>query len=291
MMRRHLFSLVALIWLLAGCAELGVRIPGMTPEQSDLITKGVSAAAKAARPISESEEYYVGRAVAARLIGTYPLLKSRELTDYVNAVGQTVALHSDMPNTYGGYHFAILDSDEVNAFACPGGIIFLTMGMLNAVQSEDELAAVLAHEVAHVNHRDGISAITKARWTEAVAIIGTEAAKAYGPRELAQLVNIFEGSIDDVFKTLVVNGYGRSQEHDADRTALDYLARAGYDPRALHAFVNRIMEKGQVTGGLLKTHPATSARVGRIRDALPETAGAPDLVRLRAKRFSAAVRH
>jgi len=290
MMGRQRFSLVAILLLLAGCAELGVRIPGMTPEQSDLITKGVSAAAKAARPISESEEYYVGRAVAARLIGTYPLLKSRELTDYVNAVGQTVALHSDMPDTYGGYHFAILESDEVNAFACPGGIIFLTRGMLNAVQNEDELAAVLAHEVAHVNHRDGISAITKARWTEAVAIIGTEAAKAYGPRELAQLVNIFEGSIDDVFKTLVVNGYGRSQEHEADRTALDYLARAGYDPRALHTFVNRIMEKGQVTGGLLKTHPATSARLDRIRDALPETGGNPELVRFRARRFSAAVR-
>lgn len=290
MMRRHLLALVAILCIFAGCAELGVRIPGMTPEQSDMITKSVSAAARAARPISESEEYYVGRAVAARLIGTYPLLKSRELTDYVNAVGQTVALHSDMPNTYGGYHFAILESDEVNAFACPGGIIFLTRGMMNAVQNEDELAAVLAHEVAHVNHRDGISAITKARWTEAVAILGTEAAKAYGPRELAQLVNIFEGSIDDVFKTLVVNGYGRSQEYDADRTALDYLARAGYDPRALHAFVNRIMERGKGTGGLLKTHPATSARLERITAALPEMAVDTEIVRLRANRFSAAVK-
>ncbi|MBI1921586.1 MAG: M48 family metalloprotease [Geobacter sp.] len=290
MIRRLLFSSAAILCLLAGCADLGVRIPGMTPEQSDMITKSVSAAAKAARPVSESEEYYVGRAVAARLIGTYPLLKSRELTDYVNAVGQTVALYSDMPNTYGGYHFAILDSDEVNAFACPGGIIFITRGMLNAVQNEDELAAVLAHEVAHVNHRDGISAITKARWTEAVTIIGTEAAKAYGPRELAQLVSIFEGSIDDVFKTLVVNGYGRSQEHAADRTALDFLARAGYDPRALHNFVNRIMEEGKETGGLLKTHPATSARVEQIREALPEAAIDPTLVQRRSKRFSAAVR-
>lgn len=290
MIRLRQISGIAGLSLLAGCADLRVSIPGVPQEQVDLITKGVGAAAKAARPISDEEEYYVGRAVAARILASYPLARGQELADYVNAVGQTVALHSQRPQTYGGYHFAVVEGDEVNAFACPGGTIFVTRGMLRSVRSEDELAAVLAHEVAHVNHRHGISAITKARWTEALAIIGTEAAKAYGSRELAQLVTIFEGSIDDVFKTLVVTGYGKSQEYDADETALLYLARAGYDPQALHAFIRRQLESGKETGGLLKSHPASSARVEKIRDAMPGGEADQGLIEARTRRFNAMLR-
>ena len=254
------------------------------------IKSTADATQKAAREISDEEEYYVGRAVAARIISSYPLSADKGLTVYINKVGQAVALHSEKPYTYGGYHFALLDSDEVNAFACPGGTIFITKGMLRTVRNEDELAAVLAHEIAHVNHRDGIAAIKKSRWTEAVTIIGTSAAREYGPGDLSQLVSIFEGAIDDVVKTLVVKGYGRDQEYAADKTALTYLDKTAYDPSALKVFLDRLAAEGRGSGGIFKTHPGTSERVDNVKAVLPEKAADIQLVQKRATRFNSQTR-
>lgn len=260
-------------------------------EHMDMITTTVTAAAMASRPISDEEEYYVGRSVAARILSTYPMHRNKKLTDYINAVGQTVAMHSDKPFTYNGYHFAILDSLEINAFASPGGTIFITMGMLRSLRNEDELAAVLAHEVAHINHRDGISAIKKARWTEALTVIGSAAAKGYASQDLAKLVTLFEGSIDDVFKTLVVNGYGQVQELGADKTALMFLDRAGYDPLALRDFIARLITQGKSSeGGLLKTHPATTDRLDNVIKNMPSWKTDNFLVKKRTARFTASIK-
>lgn len=261
------------------------------PVSIDTITTAASATAKAVRPISDEEEYYVGRAVAAKILSTYSLVNDQKLIEYVNLIGQTAALHSEKPNTYGGYHFAVLNSDEINAFACPGGTIFITKGMVKAVKNEDELAAVLAHEVAHINHRDGISSIKQARWTEAATIIGTKAAAAYGPKELSQLVTLFEGSIDDVFKTLVVNGYGQSQELSADKTALTYMSKAGYNPQALKDFLERLSKQGKSSsGGILKTHPGTEERIGNVKSNMPSEKTDPSLMVARNKRFKDTVK-
>jgi predicted Zn-dependent protease len=279
---KKLISVTSAVILLSGCNLQDIRT-----EHFDMLVKSVSAVSVAARPISDSEEYYVGRAVAARIFGEYPLLNNQALTGYVNMVGQAVALNSEKPDTYGGYHFAILDSAEVNAFACPGGTILITRGMLRTVRNEDELAAVLAHEVAHINHRDGIAAISKSRWTEALTIIGSEAAKTYGSKDVAQLATIFEGSVDDVFKTLVVNGYGRSQEYEADRTALRYLAATGYEPKALEDFLVRLASSENGSGGgILKTHPACFDRLENVRSHMPVGNGNQAAKKERDDRFA-----
>jgi len=265
----------------------GVLPPGVNSEHVTMATKSVSAVASASRPISDSEEYYIGRAVAARILSTYPIYRDKRLTEYVNMVGQTVALNSERPSTYAGYHFALLDSTEINAFACPGGTILITRGMVQAVRSEDELAAVLAHEVAHINHKDGIAAISSSRWTEALTVIGTQAAKTYGPRDVARLAGIFEGSIDDVFKTLVVNGYGQSQESGADQSSLQYLVKTGYDPRALESFLERLSKTGKgSSGGILKTHPGTDDRLDTVRSGMPGGNADPSMEKIRTERFA-----
>lgn len=266
MTSKLLFILLAAFLLLPAC-----RLENITADQIGMISRSVTSTVKAARPISEEEEYYVGRAVAAKILSSQPLVHNKKLTDYVNLVGQSVALHSEKPFTHGGYHFAVLESSEMNAFACPGGLIFITRGMLNAVRNEDELAAVLAHEVGHINHRDGIGAISQSRWTEALTVIGSEAARNYGSQDVAKLVGLFEGSIDDVFKTLVVNGYGRSQEYAADLASLKYLDAAGYDPNALKIFLDRLMAQAKgPEGGIMKTHPATSDRVDNVKANMPD---------------------
>lgn len=280
------FVLLAALFLLT----TGFSLKDLTPERIDAITSTVKSIGKATREISDDEEYYIGRAVAARLASTYPLYRNARLTDYLNQVGQTIALHTEKPTTFGGYHFALLDSPEINAFACPGGIVLITRGMLSSLKNEDELAAVLAHEIAHVIHRDGIAAISSSRWSEALLVIGSNAAREFGPKDTAKLVSLFEGSIDDVVKTLVVNGYGRDQEKAADASALGYLAAAGYDPKGLTGYLKRLEQAGRGSkGGILTTHPGTDERLENVADvSVPEvdTAGLPR----RSKRFADAVR-
>jgi predicted Zn-dependent protease len=265
-------------FLVGGCTAMSVQ------PLASIAYKGASKAAVASRPISDSEEYYVGRAVAARILTRYKLDRNPKLTQYVNEVGDTVARKSTRPNPYRGYHFAVLDTPEINAFACPGGIIFITKGLIRTCQNEDQLAAVLAHEVGHVAHKDGINSISKARWTQVWTAMGAEAARQYGGAA-GSLVSLFEGSIDDVFKTIVVNGYSRQAEYAADAAGVQELRRAGYDPHAMVAILAIMEAKGKgKTSGIFKTHPATAERLARVKAEV----GPPVLVagkKLRTERF------
>ncbi|MDD3846663.1 MAG: M48 family metalloprotease [Syntrophorhabdaceae bacterium] len=291
MMRKYLTLLCAILFL-AALASCDTSSFGNISQHIGTAMTVVDATSKAARPISDEEEYYVGRAVAAKILGSYQLSTNAQLTRYVNLVGKTVALNSGKPFTYGGYHFAILETNEINAFAAPGGTIFITSGMIRTTAGEDELAAVLAHEAAHINKRDGISAIKSARWTQAITVIGTTAARNYTSGEISQLVSLFEGSIDDVFKTLVVNGYSRSQEYAADEAALQTLAKSGYDPGALLSFLKRLGQRsGSSGGGITQTHPGTADRIENISGKMPSTAQIhPRAIEARSARFSAALR-
>ena len=110
-----------------------------------------STACRSAPKLNESQEYFMGRAVAALAIEKSQLYTSdAALERYVSLVGHSVAFESDRPETYKGYTFGVLDADEPNAFCAPSGFIFVTKGLLKQMKSEDELAGVLAHEIAHV---------------------------------------------------------------------------------------------------------------------------------------------
>jgi predicted Zn-dependent protease len=273
-----LLSAAAALFL-GGCAGIDVT------SVATIAAKGVPKAAQASRAIDDSEEYYVGRAVGARILAQQSLRQDPELNRYVNEVGQTVARKSTRPQTFKGYHFAVLDTSEPNAFACPGGLVFITRGLLQTCENEDELAAALAHEVAHVANKDGINSISQARWTEVLTAMGTEAARQYAGAA-GSLVSLFEGSIDDVFKTIVVNGYSRAAEEAADAAAVRTLRQAGYDPAAVASLLDKMMakEKG-AAGGMFKTHPPTADRLAKVK-ALVGAGKAPDQeVAVRAERF------
>lgn len=279
------FVLIAILFLcLFSCKTVDIN------KTLDITLTTIQATEKAARPISDEEEYYIGRAVTARMFLYYTLYENHELTNYINSIGKVIALHSEKPFTFGGYHFALLNSNEINAFACPGGIVFLTKGMLKLAKSEDELAAIIAHEIAHVNHRDGINSIKQARWTEALTIIGTTAAKQYGDEDLLKLVNIFENSIDDILKTLIVNGYSKTQEYAADEKALQYLAKAGYNPYALLNVLERLRQSTKSEGGILNTHPDTTDRINNLKDKIPVVSLDLNAFKKRSLRFNSFVK-
>jgi predicted Zn-dependent protease len=280
-----ILGLTAGVLFLAGfqLPSLPVPVPSEAGKAISVGTKAGQKAVAASRGISDSEEYYIGRAVAARLLARNSLSQNRDATMYVNEVGQAVARKSSMPRTYRGYHFGILETSEPNAYACPGGIILITRGLIKECQNEDELAAVLAHEVAHIAHKDGVKSINKARWTEVLTSTGAEAAKQYGGGVAGSLVSMFESSIDDVFKTIVVNGYSRGAEENADREAVTTLTRAGYNPAALAAILGRLSSRGG-GGGIFRSHPLTSQRVDAVKTLVSQGTPSPQ-EQARTKRF------
>jgi predicted Zn-dependent protease len=248
----------------------------VTEGQAKSITRSTTAIAKTLEDFTPEQEYYIGRSVGAVIVNRYKPYPNTQANSYLNLLGQTLAQASDRPETFGGYSFLILDSDEINAFAAPGGLIFVSRGMLRCCRSEDAVAAVLAHEIGHIRFRHGIQSIEKSRQTQALAILAAEGAKTFGKKELADLTRTFEGSINDITSTMINNGYSRSFEKEADASAVRTLSRAGYNPNALVAML-REMEKQLKPGGLdfAKTHPSPGSRIKDIeslvdREALTE---------------------
>ena len=234
------------------------------------------------------QEYYLGRAVGAQITSMYKIVPIGRATLYLNALVQVLAAASDMPTTYGGYHVLILDSETVNALSCPGGLIFVTKGMLRCATNETTLAAVFAHEIGHIEHRDGVNAIKKARQTEMWTVIGKEAAKNLGNQQLKQATQLFGDSVADVVKTMVNDGYSREQESNADSAAVDILRRAGYNPVGLVQMLER-MKKFLKPGGndFAKTHPSPDVRIAAIRAKIGTDATSVDEPPMWTARFHA----
>lgn len=249
-----------------GCQGGGVGSLSQITSYAQSAVKVGKAVAKTFQDITPEQEYYVGRAVGAIIAGKYKPYQNQRVTNYLNVLGQTLAQASDRPETFGGYHFAVLDSNEINAFAAPGGLIFISRGLLKCCKSEDAVAAVLAHEIGHVQKQHGLQAIKKSRFTEAAGIIGVEAAKTMAGDTLAKATQMFEDSLLDITTTLVNNGYSRAFESEADAAAVVILKRVGYNPNGLVDML-KVMEQKLTPGGsdFAKTHPAPKDRISEIQ--------------------------
>lgn len=257
-------------------AAVGQGAGVLTPEQAKSVKKAGSAVGKTFDRFTPEQEYYIGRTVGAVVVNQYKPLANDNANRYLNLLGQTLAQFSDKPETFGGYHFLVLETGEVNAFAAPGGLIFVSRGMLKCCKSEDAAAAVLAHEIGHVQCEHGIKAINKSRYTSAVTTILVEAGKSLSSQELAQLTEAFEGSINDITGTMMNSGYARSAERQADQAAVTILQRAGYDPNALIALLTEMKAHVKPGGpGFGKTHPAPEDRIADVKKAIGAMAAGP----------------
>lgn len=241
--------------------------------------------------ITEEEEYYIGRSVAAMVLSRYPVYQNAALTQYVNTVGNAVALFSDRPEIFAGYHFLVLDTEEVNALAAPGGLIFVTKGLLRRCRDEETLGLILAHEVGHVAAKHGLQAIKKSRLTDAFMFLGTTAVQRFGPQEVAQLTAMFEGVLSDIVEQLVVRGYDRASEYEADGLAVKFGARTGYEPGSILRFLKTMVgDKSTASGkGWFKTHPSPEDRIGSATKAIAALGSAPKIEAVRTQRFSQAI--
>lgn len=257
----------------------------VTAEQSDALVRSAQAVEKTFQDITPEQEYYIGRAVAGTVLTTYKPFDLEQANAYLNVLGQTVAQFSAKPETIGGYHFLLLDTDEVNAFAAPGGLILISRGMVRCCKNEDELVAVLAHEVSHVEHQHGLKSIRKGRLTSALTTLGSAAGQTLGGAELAQVTAAFEGSITDITSTMMNSGYSRTTEYEADKGAVAIMQRLGYNPAALLSMLEQMEQhlKGDAHG-FGKTHPAPSARVAELKKVIG-TVPPPQPSAVRLERF------
>jgi predicted Zn-dependent protease len=235
---------------------------------------------RASSDLSGVEEYYLGRSVAAYILTQYTPLASPGVQQYVNLVGAAVSSSSPMPETYGGYHFMVLDSDQVNALSCPGGLVFICSGLLDQATDEDELAAILAHEVAHVSLRHGVGSVQSAEWIQFGAQVAGEASERWGDDDVRDAVDDYGSAVEDVISTLVTRGYGRDTEFQADSLAAVILSEAGYDPAALGRILTTMSEIDTRSGlGFWQTHPSPEDRLEALAPMLANLTGITDPLR------------
>jgi predicted Zn-dependent protease len=215
--------------------------------------------------MSESEEISLGAKYHDQMLQEMSVYPDPELAAYVDQIGQRVARVSHRPEL--NYRFTVIDSPTVNAFALPGGYVYITRGMLAYLNSEAELAAVLGHEIGHVTARHSVRQHSASTATN---IAGTIFGAATGVPGSQDLFNVFGEAM--------LSGYGRKQELESDRLGAQYLARSGYDPQAMLEVIGvlknqelfeqqRAREEGRKARayhGVFATHPDNDKRLQEV---------------------------
>jgi predicted Zn-dependent protease len=214
--------------------------------------------------MTPEDDYYVGRAVAAGILKNYRIYTGNpDLTRYLNKICLAIAINSRQPVLFNGYHVEVLDSNEISAFASPGGHIFLTRALVECAGSEDALAAVIAHEIAHIQLRHAAGIIENQRLVQGLNAAADRAA-SIAARKLsaAERAALFGESVKETIDVLLKNGFTQTQEFDADAAAMALLAAAGYNPLGLIDML-KILDKSQKNhpGGFNATHPSPVRRI------------------------------
>lgn len=250
-------SVAALTVFLLGAAPLTL---GFDLNIGKIIESGseiVKHASKATTDVSEEKEIQLGAGIASNLLGAAPLVDNADLQRYVNGVGMWLAAHSERPDL--PWRFGVIDSNNINAFAAPGGYIFVTKGLFLLFRNEAELAGVLAHEIVHVLERHHLEAIKAGAQRELAASVLSIAAERATDRDLSPLI----GS----GLQLYARGLDKEDEFEADRRGIVIAARAGYDPYGLLGglfTLASINPDNNAVALMFKTHPPAKDRIERV---------------------------
>jgi predicted Zn-dependent protease len=235
--------------LLSGCATFRVS-DGV---ENLAAATGNQTVIKATSDLTPKQEHYLGRSIAATVLTRSPPFNSRRLQNYLNELGQYLALHSSRPDTFRGYRFLATKSDTAFALSAPGGFVFISDSLLRLMRTEDELASVFAHEIAHVALRHAEENIQTAnRLKLGEQVLGVIATLDPTP----SLLQAFGQAVSDS----VNMKFNQGQELDADREGVAILERAGYASPALIRVIRRIPENSQASS----THPASTERLDNL---------------------------
>ena len=251
--------------LLAMSLLLLAAVPGVTAADIDLgnLLSTFKTVKQAVKPADLQEEEDIGRDAAATLLGAAKPIDNPVVQRYVNMVGLWVALQSDRPDL--DWHFAVVDTDDIDAFAAPGGYVFITRGLFQHMHSEAELAGVLGHEITHVVLKHHLKELQRAAQLD----LAGQAAQ-YKLQQSGQDTELL-GKIADASRNLYSKGLDKDDEYDADRMGVVLAARAGYDPYGLMAVLQTLESIDPKSGSLqllLATHPTPADRIAALSAAM-----------------------
>lgn len=215
--------------------------------------------------ITPEQEHQIGVEFMRRIRLAYALTDDAEINAWINSLGGRIAAHSDNPGQT--FTFFVINDNAINAFAAPGGFIGSNAGLILATESESELASVLSHEIAHVTQRHLARAyeaqeklnIPAIAGVIAAILIGTQSGEAGRATLAATQAGTIQAQID----------FTRSNENEADYIGIQNLFSAGFDPRAMSVFFERLQQASRYYSKppeFLSTHPVTSARIANARD-------------------------
>lgn len=199
-----------------------------------------------ASAMSDKAEMKLGAEENARILAKFGVYRDKDLQEYVNRVGQRIARVCDRPNLT--YHFTIIDSPMVNAFAIPGGYVYIARGLLVQLNSESELAGILGHEVAHITERHALKKENRTKLLQALSVVASVATMTPGLYDVSNLAS--QGLLE---------GYSREVEYDADKIGAKYMAKAGYNPTAMIQTI-----------GTLKNQDRLQLKVARMEGREPD---------------------
>jgi predicted Zn-dependent protease len=226
--------------------------------------------------VTEEEEVQIGQNVSAKIRQRFGVVQDPAVTKYVALVGTLLARESERPNL--AWTFVVLDTDGVNAFAAPGGIVHITRGALGLIHNEAELAGVLGHEITHVAHKHTVNAIRKNKAVQ----LGTH-------ETLSNRAPFLDKIADKAYEMIIENAFDRGDELDADKGGVALAAKLGYAPGALGDFLARLDDRNKnvpTRNGLFASHPETKERIEKIRAMAGTSTGA-----LVAARYKASVKY
>jgi beta-barrel assembly-enhancing protease len=238
----------------AGGAQAQFRMPSFDINKMVETVKNVG---KAVKDIDEPEEIAIGKDVASRLLGAAPLVADARMQRYVNHVGRWLAAQTERPDL--PWQFGVLDSPNVNAFAVPGGTIFITRGLLERMRNEAELAGVLGHEIVHVLRKHHLKAIQKGAQSSLAGDAMSMALKDRAGPARDKLI---------AFSTeMYSRGLDKGDELEADRLGIVIAARGGYDAYGLPSVLQTlqaISAQDSAIALMFKTHPAPGERLDAL---------------------------
>ena len=251
-------------------------------------------------PYSQREEERLGREYANKVEAQAKLVTDEATLARVNRIGQAIAKtanEQEIPAAYGSsdvyrfdYRFKIIEDKDVNAFSLPGGIVYVNTGLLEVAESDDELAAVLAHEIAHAAHHHMGQLLKKQSKVDRYIALITLAG-ILGNLRNQDLNNLVLGA--QLLKTGKLSGYTQEAEQDADRTAVAYLAKSGFDPEGMLSFMRKLDairdQNPTVPLGIYQTHPAPFRRVTSIAKAMRDEGLEVDIRKARDLAYAKAV--
>ena len=264
--------------VIAAALALGTG-PALAIDFGKIIDLGRQVATQpSAKEFSQEDEIALGEAATASFLGASPLHPDASLQRYVNRVGRWIALHSDRPEL--PWTFSVIDTETINAFALPGGSVIVSSGLLKRLNSESELAGVLAHEIAHVARKHQIHAIQSGMQADFWKNVGTSVAadrvKIGGGAVGSAVGSVAKPYILDAAGNLIKDGFflrplDRGLESEADQLAIVLATRSGYDPYGLVGALQMLAQNkgGGDAASIFSTHPSATDRLADLEKFVP----------------------